>query len=209
MIMVDQRQAPTTARSRQQIKSSEMRRRICEATTHCLATLGYPNTSIKQVIQTAGISQGALQHHFPSKEDLVTATATFLLRRSIKWFTQIKAELEKDRSAFGKVTQRSWADQFATEEYEALLQILVASRTDATLKTRIAPKLEDWREAIESEMRDLLTPIARDADELNALLTIGRCMMTGLLVHDGLLDDNERIETVIEAWIDIVAKASR
>ncbi|MEX6633647.1 TetR/AcrR family transcriptional regulator [Hyphococcus lacteus] len=207
--MVDQRQAPTTAPSRQQIKSAEMRRRTCEATTHCLATLGYPSTSIKQVIKAAGISQGALQHHFPSKEDLVTATAAFLLRRSIKWFTQIKAELEKDRSAFGKVTRRSWADQFATEEYEALLQILVASRTDATLKTRIAPKLEDWREAIEGEMRDLLTPIARDADELNALLTIGRCMMTGLLVHDGLLDDKERIETVIDAWIDIVAKASR
>ncbi|WP_411817723.1 TetR/AcrR family transcriptional regulator [Hyphococcus sp. DH-69] len=186
-----------------------MRRRICEATAHCLATIGYPGTSIKQVVSVAGVSQGALQHHFPSKEELVAATAAFLLGRSIKWFTQIKTELEKDRSAFGTVTRRSWQDQFSTHEYEALLQILVASRTDPTLKKRIAPKLEKWRERIENEMRDLLTPIARNTDELNAMLTIGRCMMTGLLVHDSLLDDKRRVDAVIEAWIDIVSRATR
>ncbi|MEO1136653.1 MAG: TetR/AcrR family transcriptional regulator, partial [Pseudomonadota bacterium] len=169
-----------------------MRLRICKAAARRLSAVGYHRMSIKQVVDAASVSPGALQHHFPSKDDLVTATAEYLLARSVKWFQRTKKALEKDRSAFGEVIRRSWSEQFTTPDYGALLEILIAARTDKTLRKRIAPKLEAWREAIEAELRDLLTPIAKDADELNAILTIGRCMMTGLLVHDGVIGDETR-----------------
>ena len=194
--------------SRQQEKSAAMRLRICKAAAKRLAANGYHGTSIKQVVESAGVSPGALQHHFPSKDDLVEATAEYLLSRSITWFQRIKTELEKDRGAFGEVTRRSWTEQFTTPDYGALLEILVASRSDAVLRKRIAPKLEDWRTGIEAEMRDLLTPIAKDVTELNAILTIGRCMMTGLLVHDGLLGDEKHMRSVIDAWIGLVSRAT-
>ncbi len=199
-------QAPA---GRQQEKSAAMRLRICKAAAKRLAASGYHGTSIKQVVDGAGVSLGALQHHFPSKYDLVEATAEYLLGRSIKWFQRIKTELEKDPGAFGEVMRRSWADQFTTPDYGALLEILVAARSDAALRKRIAPKLEDWRNAIELELRDLLTPIAKNTDELNAILTIGRCMMTGLLVHDGLLGDEQHMRNVIDAWVGLVTRSAR
>ncbi|WP_428408139.1 TetR/AcrR family transcriptional regulator [Hyphococcus sp.] len=186
-----------------------MRLRICKAAAKRLAASGYHGTSIKQVVEAANVSLGALQHHFPSKDDLVEATAEYLLGRSIKWFQRIKTELEKDRSAFAEVMRRSWEEQFTTPDYGALLEILVAARSDAALRKRIAPKLEDWSNGIEAEMRDLLTPIARDAKELNAIMTIGRCMMTGLLVHDGLLGDERHMRNVIDAWVGLVAGSAR
>lgn len=184
-----------------------MRLRICKAAARRLSVAGYHGTSIKHVVDAAGVSPGALQHHFPTREDLIEATAEYLLARSIRWFQRVKTVLEKDRSAFGEVTRRSWAEQFRTPDYGALLEILVAARTDATLRRRVAPKLEDWRDGIEAEMRDLLTPIAKDAGELNAILTIGRCMMTGLLVHDGLIGDEKQLRGVIDAWVGLVAGA--
>ncbi len=190
---------------RQQEKSAAMRLRICKAAAKRLAANGYHGTSIKQVVENAGVSLGALQHHFPSKDNLVEATAEYLLERSIRWFQRIKTELEKDRSAFAEVMRRSWEDQFMTPDYGALLEILVASRSDASLRKRIAPKLENWKDGIEAELRDLLTPIAKDAQELSAILTIGRCMMTGLLVHDGLLGDEKHMRNVIDAWVGLVA----
>lgn len=186
-----------------------MRRRICEGAVSCLSARGYHGASIKQVVDAAGVSLGALQHHFPTKDDLVEATADYLLSRSVKWFQRAKLNIDKDRDAFGDMIRRSWREQFTTEEYGALLEILVAARTNESLRKRIAPTLKNWRRDIEIELRDLLPANDGDADELEAMLTIGRCMMTGLLVHDGLLGDEKRMRNVVDAWIGLATKSPR
>lgn len=194
---------------KQQEKSAAMRRRICEGAVFCLSARGYHGTSIKQVVDAAGVSLGALQHHFPAKDDLVEATAEFLLSRSVKWFQRAKLNIDKDKDAFGAMIRRSWREQFTTEEYGALLEILVAARTNETLRKRISPTLKNWRRDIEIELRDLLPANDENADELEAILTIGRCMMTGLLVHDGLLGDEARMRNVVDAWVGLATGSSR
>ncbi len=193
--------------SRQEQKSEATRRRICEGAARCLFANGYHRTSIKQITEYAGVSQGALQHHFPSKDDLVEAAAEFLLTRSLKWFAMVKIELAKDRGAFGDVIRRSWREQFTTDEYGALLEIMTAARTDDNLRARIAPKLDDWRVAIENELRDILHPYAGNVESLSALLNISLCMMTGLLVHEGLLGDETRMNMMLEQWISLVVES--
>lgn len=179
-----------------------MRRRICAAATRRLSQAGFHRMTIAEVVNEAGVSTGALQHHFPNKQALVVAVADYLLSRSVKWFSRAKAELGAD--AFAEMIRRSWREQFTTDEYGALLEILVAARTDRSLRASVAPALDRWRGAIEKELTDLL-PDARDAAYLESVLTISRCMMTGLLVHDGLLRDDRRMESVIDEWIGVVA----
>ncbi|WP_425409422.1 TetR/AcrR family transcriptional regulator [Hyphococcus sp.] len=207
----DQETTPPSRRPtrRQEEKSAVMRQRICEGAVYCLSARGYHGTSIKQVVDAAGVSLGALQHHFPAKDDLVEATAEFLLSRSIKWFQRAKLNIDKDKNAFSNMIHRSWREQFTTDEYGALLEILVAARTNEALRERIAPRLETWRRGIEIELRDLLPSSDENADELEAILTIGRCMMTGLLVHDGLIGDDKRMHNVIDAWVSIATESSR
>ncbi len=181
-----------------------MRRRICAAATARLSRAGFHRMTISDVVNAAGVSTGALQHHFPTKRALVVAVADYLLARSVRWFARAKAEPES--GAFGTMIRRSWREQFTTDDYGALLEILVAARTDKALRAKIAPALESWRGAIEKELKALL-PDARDAAYLETVLTISRCMMTGLLVHDSLLGDERRMERVIDRWIGIVGKS--
>jgi AcrR family transcriptional regulator len=42
--------------------------KILEAALHCFAKLGYDATGIKHIADAAGVSEGALYSHFPSKE---------------------------------------------------------------------------------------------------------------------------------------------
>ena len=58
MRMSKARQAPGPS-ARQQEKSAQMRRRICEGAVSCLSARGYHGTSIKQVVDAAGVSLGA------------------------------------------------------------------------------------------------------------------------------------------------------
>ena len=55
------------------------RARIMAATVSCLDALGYAETSIARVQEAAGVSRGALTHHFPSRQSLLAETAMNLL----------------------------------------------------------------------------------------------------------------------------------
>ncbi|MBI1392129.1 MAG: TetR family transcriptional regulator [Alphaproteobacteria bacterium] len=192
----------SNAPGKQATKSAAMRRRICEAAVARLAAEGYHRTSIAKVVAASGVSTGALQHHFPTKLDLTAAVAEFLLARSVRYFARINAETEG--AGLGQALQRSWIDQFKTTDYEALLQILVAARTDPDLKARVAPALEGWRAAMERELA-ALHPEGATRREVETTLTISRAMMTGLLVHDDLIGDDRRVAHVLDAWRRIAA----
>lgn len=49
----------------------EARARIIEAALECFYEKGYEETSLREVVEMAGVTKGALYHHFDSKEDLL------------------------------------------------------------------------------------------------------------------------------------------
>ena len=54
-------------------KGQATRQRLVEVATQLFATEGYEATSIEAVLRAAGISRGALYHHFDTKETLFEA----------------------------------------------------------------------------------------------------------------------------------------
>jgi AcrR family transcriptional regulator len=192
--------------SRRREKSAAMRHRVCEATTAHLAEFGYHRTSTARIAERAGISQGALQHHYRCKDDLIVSVIEFVLARSVKWFSLARAELVRDPDAFAEIVRRSWREQFCSIDYAATLEILTACRTDEALRARITPTLENWRSLIDAELAELLPSSSRTAQELDALLSISRAMMTGLLVHDALMKDEAHIDFVIDQWIRLAQR---
>ena len=59
-----------------QDRSRATRQRLLEATVHCLAELGWSAATVSVIADEAGISRGALQHHFPTRQELIAAVAT-------------------------------------------------------------------------------------------------------------------------------------
>lgn len=54
-----------------------MRQRVLTSTLHCLADVGYVGLSISQVAKTAGVSRGAVLHHYATKFDLAAAAMQY------------------------------------------------------------------------------------------------------------------------------------
>ena len=109
---------------KQEQKSERARTTICEATVACLAELGYTETTINRVVERAGVSKGALQYHFPSKEDLMASTAAYLLRRPLR-----HAQTSREGDAVRDMRQRLlniWDRLTNTAAYLALLEVLIA-----------------------------------------------------------------------------------
>lgn len=63
-----------TTRSRRTASREERRRQLIDATMKCIARKGLSSTSIGDVAREAGLSQGIVNLHFDSKDNLLTET---------------------------------------------------------------------------------------------------------------------------------------
>src|SRR5690348_18308793 len=67
-----------------QDRSRATRQRLLEAAVACLAEHGWAGSTVAVVAERAGVSRGAAQHHFPTRDDLFTA--------ALEHVTHVRAE---------------------------------------------------------------------------------------------------------------------
>src|SRR3954451_22962343 len=65
--------AATRPRRSQAERRADSRQRLLDAAIACLAEAGYARTTVAAVLARAGLSNGAMWRHFPTKAALVTA----------------------------------------------------------------------------------------------------------------------------------------
>jgi AcrR family transcriptional regulator len=65
--------APSAGRRTQVERSASTREAIIAAATRLFAERGFANTGIDEIARTAGVSKGALYHHYPDKVDVLAA----------------------------------------------------------------------------------------------------------------------------------------
>jgi AcrR family transcriptional regulator len=134
--MADKETAPESWQSR---KSALMRERILEAAVDWLVERGYAGFSVLALAEQAGVSRGALQHHFPTKSDLVSAVIDHVVdRRIARFLTDFRASATIVDDQPQQATAMYW-DSVQSRDYAAYLELLVAARTDAELRDCFVP----------------------------------------------------------------------
>lgn len=152
---------------------------LLEATVTCLTDRGYAATSTAVVCAEAGVSQGALFRHFPTRQALLVATAEHVATRNVAAFStaidgaavdtvdDVAAVLAHLRAAVLSPTNQTWRE------------LLVAARADADLREALLPA----RELLHAQMLDVAADLWGDrlsADDLAAVLSIVVNMLDGL-----------------------------
>ena len=187
--------------SKQQAKSLRARRAICDAAIDLLFEKGYGETSIAGVAARAGFSKGALQHHFPSKEDLMAATADTLLSRPF----EMKGRRARKPLSVEAALISPWKRMTNTPAYRALLEILVAARTDEKLQDRISDNLHRWNKALDDQALVTFESVGGTDKDVVDLLTTTRSLMRGLVIQDRYSDDPSESAAHVERWAKLIA----
>src|SRR5512145_425950 len=90
--------APAEGAGWQAQKSASTRLQIVEAALRCFVELGYARTTTTVIAEKAGLSRGAMLHHFPSKLDIVRAAVEHLHAKRLKAFRKSIDRLARDDS---------------------------------------------------------------------------------------------------------------
>jgi AcrR family transcriptional regulator len=187
-----------TLRAPQQDRSRVTRQRLLEAAVECLSELGWTGTTVAVVAERAGVSRGAAQHHFPTREDLFTVALDYMADVRLAEIRREAASLPTGPRRTEAVVETLVAI-YLGPLFRAASQVWVAAAADETLRAQVVPlegKLarEAHQLALELLRVDETSPGVRESGM--ATLDLAR----GLGLADMLTDDSRRRRRVIRRW---------
>lgn len=201
------------ALSAREIRSARSREAIIDGIIRCLIKYGYADTTTTRIVAEAGVSRGALAHHFPVKEDAIVAASNKILAPAIRDLEPLSsdtlAEPDRDTAIVKADLRRLWRGLSNTPNSLALLEILIALRTDQALAARVQNGFEQWHAVIDQWIGHHYEHRAGDDDNLKALWGLVRVAFFGLLVYRPFVPNEQESEMLVDRLLDLVAPLIR
>ncbi|GAA2371140.1 TetR/AcrR family transcriptional regulator [Streptomyces cuspidosporus] len=198
-------------RDPKQDRSRATRQRLLEAAVACLAEHGWARSTVAVVAERAGVSRGAAQHHFPTREDLFTAAVQHVAEersaalRALLSHERREGREQREPGGPGRVAEVVGAlvELYTGPLFRAALQLWVVASYEEQLGARVAALearigRETHRMAVEALGADESVPGVRES--VQGFLDMAR----GLGLANLLTDDRARRDRVVAQWARIL-----
>jgi AcrR family transcriptional regulator len=164
-------------------RTAAMRKRLIDAAIDCLGKLGYGATTLQEVTAAAGVSRGAILHHFPNKVDLMIAVAEYAAEKQNRHVAKLLADTTPGMDRYLAITMATW-DAMQRPPAIALLEIMMGSRSDKELGARFPAVIA----ALEKYQRDGVWEQAQSAGitdkaQIEAMVHLHNAAMRGLALE--------------------------
>ena len=192
---------PAAVRTRrtQKERRDETRRAVLDATVACLTELGYAGTSTIEVQRRAGVSRGALLHHFPSKTGLLVEAVRHLAWLRGRDLRRRMSDLPDGGDRIGDAIELLW-ECFSGPLFYVTMELRTAARSDAKLRAPLAEAEREVRGFILLQFREIFGARAAGKPGFEDALDITIQFMIGAAMTRLLHQDPERVAELVTRW---------
>ncbi|WP_149824954.1 TetR/AcrR family transcriptional regulator [Streptomyces tailanensis] len=189
-----------------QDRSRATRQRLLQAAVACLAEHGWAGSTVSVVAERAGVSRGAAQHHFRTREDLFTAAVEYVAEERSTALRALFKEGAPDGAPDRRAVVAALVDLYTGPLFRAALHLWVAASNEDQLRGRVTELeahvgRETHRIAVELLGADETRPGVRET--VQGMLDMAR----GLGLANLLTDDTGRRDKVVAQWAALLDEA--
>lgn len=163
----------------QALKSAKTRQRLIEATIRCLVKYGYSNTTTPKVAEEAGLSRGAMLHHFENGRQLMQATLAELHNKRLRAFRKAAGSLDHD----ARTLLHAYWSQLLRPNFIAFQELAMASRTDRQLAATLEPVQLEFRERWHDLAIELFPEWRDDPHAFEVALAMTQNTLEGMAIN--------------------------
>jgi AcrR family transcriptional regulator len=184
------------ARRTQQERREETISRLLDATVSTVHDLGYAHTTVQEICSRAGLSQGALFRHFPSRRAVLVATAERVAREQTAEFA---ARFEGTRWTPDTLVDalQVLRSQVRSRSNQVWHELVRAARTDDRLREELAPALRDYHRRTGRAAAAFARDLYPWGDDLQAALRITINYLDGEAAVAEVMPDEERDDATL------------
>ncbi len=183
----------------------DMQDRLIAATVICLDRYGYSGTSISAIQDAAGVSRGAILHHYPSRQELIAATAARLLDAALRPTQEGRPGRGDGAKNIEELLLFYWRQVMNVPEGRAFIEILVACRTDEALESALSDLFTTWDAKVAETARHRFAAFTEDPDDAALLWSIARTFLRGLIIHSRFVDDPAHLENMVRRFAALIS----
>lgn len=187
----------STAHRTQAQRREQTRTALLDATIDCLVDLGYARTSVQEICARAGVSKGAVQHHFTAKAELMAAAVAHLTTKLRRQLAASLAELPSGGTGVAAAIDLLWTGYSGTLS-TAVTELWVAARTDPELRAAIRPVDRALGRATLEHVTEVAGELPPERAEMLFWLTVN--LTRGLALDAELGGDPNRRRQLLEEW---------
>jgi AcrR family transcriptional regulator len=186
------------SQTQQSLKSAQTRARLIDATVRCIVKVGYANTTTPQVAAEAGLSRGAMLHHFENGAALIKAAIVELHEKRLRAFRRA-ADTENHDTA--QLVRTYWR-QVQKPAFVAFHELALAARTHPELARILQPLQVEFRDRFNNQAVALFPEWQKDRVGFNLAMTLSQTMTEGMAINllTGAMD-----EEMVEPMLDLLA----
>ncbi|MFS0736161.1 TetR/AcrR family transcriptional regulator [Sphingomonas sp. 1P06PA] len=173
------RQAGANGPTQQSLKSAQTRAKLIEATIRCIVKVGYANTTTPQVAAEAGLSRGAMLHHFENGAALIKAAIVELHEKRLRAFRRAADTENHDTGAL----VRTYWKQLQKPGFVAFHELALAARTNSDLARILQPLQVEFRERFNAQAVMLFPEWQGRPREFYIAMALSQTMLEGLAIH--------------------------
>lgn len=185
-------------------RSGEMRERLAQATFDIIAARGFSSLRTAAVAERAGVSQGALLHHFETKDGLTLATVEYA-------FAQASATTEEiiaDGLAMGvdpiDLMLRDFRTYFFNDDFWVSLDITINASKDPALKEGIREIVPRYRLGVYRRWVGILSENGWSLADAEEIVRMSAALTTGLGIRTLFDDVDAYLDVTLAKWRDMV-----
>lgn len=186
----------------QEKRSQRTRERILEAALAVLREHGYAGFRTEAVALEAGVSRGAMLHHYPKKTDLVIATCEYLYSQLVTASFQRLGTV----SGLDETMDAILADArefFLGKYFLQVLDLIVSAVNEADIRADILEISRRNREPVERAWSEQLAQyLPTETAEDIAFMSFN--LFRGFATRTIIWDEPDRFERIVSLWKDMV-----
>ncbi|MGJ7462121.1 TetR/AcrR family transcriptional regulator [Halomonas sp. MA07-2] len=186
-------------RQSQEERSRKTQARITQATIECILEKGIRATSTVDVARQAGVSRGALVHHYPSKNSLMKAALEDLLNREVDSVRDMAMKVKNGELDFDSLLI-ALHEHFKGDMFMVTLEFLTNARTDPAIMEVLVTIAERFNYSLEQIWEQMVTSADHSSYQKRVALNATLCMMRGMGAQSIWRDDPELYRDMLLFW---------
>lgn len=173
-------------------KSASTRTAIVEAAIQCIVKYGYAKTTTPRIAEEAGLSRGAMMHHFSNRLTVIQSAITHLHEKRIRAFRQAGSNLPPAGSNRVHDALTAYWRQVTHPLFVAFHELTVAARTDKGLADILIPARRSFHEEWYRVAVEQFPEWHGDDEKFSIALHLTQNMLEGMAVNrlSGDLDED-------------------
>ncbi len=170
----------TGKRRSQKERSAETSTRLMNATIDLLHNRGLARTSTPEIARAAGVSRGALTHHFAGREAIISASVADMLSKATRDLHRFAEDFIARGGSSDEIVDYIW-QMMDDRLFYVTMEYLPEARHNPDFRADLIPTVRDFHAGLDAIWTALAMRAGVEPDHARVVMNATMCLVRGMI----------------------------